>query len=83
MLQDQYDQAAVAIGKTATYSGGVSAFWFGMTANEIAAYGGLAIAIIGVCVQVYFGRKRDRRESEFHAARLDRLNRLRGEDDDE
>lgn len=71
------DSATDAIGlvaaKTATYGGGASAFVFGMTANEVAAMGGLLVAIVGLCVQVYYNRKRDRRESVEHSARMDRL----------
>lgn len=70
MLQEHTDAIAVTVGKTATYSGGASAFVFGLTANELAAFGGLFVAIIGVCIQWYFGRKRDRREQEYHQARL-------------
>lgn len=69
-MNEHSDAIAVAVGKTATYSGGGAAFIFGLTANELAAFGGLFIAMIGVCVQVYFGRRRDKREAEYHAARL-------------
>lgn len=70
MFQDKSDAIAVAIGKTATFSGGASAFVFGLTANEVAAFLGLLVAFLGVCVQVFFGRRRDKREAEYHAARL-------------
>ena len=69
-MSEHADTIAVAVGKTATYSGGASAFIFGLSANELAAFGGLFVAMIGVCIQWYFGRKRDRREAEYHAARL-------------
>lgn len=46
------------VAATATYGGAGSAVVFGMTANEIAAYGGLAVAIIGLlvgqAVSIYF-----------------------------
>lgn len=81
MFQEHSDAIAVTVGKTATYTGGASAFFFGLTANEVAAFGGLLVAVFGVCVQVYFGRRKDRRdaayqashdkrEAEYHAARL-------------
>lgn len=70
MLRDQADALAVGFGKTATYSGGASAFVFGLTANELAAIAGVIVALIGVCVQIFFGRRRDKRDAEYHAARL-------------
>lgn len=45
----------------ATYGGASSAVLFGLTANEIAAYGGLAIGLIGLllnqAVTIYFKRR--------------------------
>lgn len=81
MLQDQADAIGIAVGKTATYGGGASAFVFGLSANEFAALGGLAIAIIGLCVQVYYNRRKDHRSVELHELRKARL--LAGEDEDE
>lgn len=78
-MNEHSDAIAVAVGKTATYSGGASAFVFGLTANELAAIGGLLVAAIGICIQWYYGRRRDRRETEYHTARLERLR----ESDDE
>jgi hypothetical protein len=43
--------------KTATaaqYGGSSAAVYFGLTANEIAAFGGLAIAFIGYLTSVYY-----------------------------
>jgi hypothetical protein len=42
---------------TATYGGSAGAVYFGFTANEVAALGGLFIAIIGLCVNVYYKHK--------------------------
>lgn len=39
---------------TATYGGSASAVYFGMTANEIAAFGGLIIAVIGLAVNWWY-----------------------------
>lgn len=39
---------------TATYGGSSAAVYFGMTANEIAAFGGLAIAVIGLLANIWF-----------------------------
>lgn len=66
MFRDQPDQVAVAVGKAASLGGGTSAsaYLFGLTANELAAWVGALMAIIGVCIQWYFGCKRDRRERD-------------------
>ena len=37
-----------------TYSGSATAVFFGLTANEFAALGGLAIAVIGLLVNIWF-----------------------------
>lgn len=45
------------IGKAAsvtTYGGSVTAVFFGLTANEFAALGGLFVAIIGLLVNIWF-----------------------------
>jgi len=45
------------VGKTssaATYGGSVTAIFFGLTANEFAALGGLAIGIIGLLIGTWY-----------------------------
>lgn len=42
------------VGSKVTYAGGGTAFLFGMTANEVAAIGGLIIAVIGLVINVFF-----------------------------
>ena len=39
---------------TAQYGGSASAIYFGLTANEIAAFGGLIIAIVGLIVNIWY-----------------------------
>ena len=39
---------------TAQYGGIGAAVYFGLTANEIAAFGGLIIAIIGLAVNIWY-----------------------------
>lgn len=73
MLQEQSDAIGLAVGKTATYGGGTSAFLFGLSANELAAIIGAAVAIIGLCVQWHYNRRRDRRDVEYHSARMTAL----------
>lgn len=49
------DQEVVTkIASTATYSGSTAAVYFGLSANEIAALGGLTVAIIGLVVTWYY-----------------------------
>ena len=38
----------------ATYTGAGTAVFFGLTANEFAAVGGLVIALIGLLVNIWF-----------------------------
>lgn len=46
--------AIAAVANKVTYSGAGGAIFFGMTANEFAAIGGLCIALIGLVVQITF-----------------------------
>jgi ABC-type proline/glycine betaine transport system permease subunit len=46
--------AIAAIANKVTYSGAGGAIFFGMTANEFAAIGGLCLALIGLIVQITF-----------------------------
>jgi hypothetical protein len=61
-------------------AGGVSAIVGGLTATDIAAFGGLVVAVMGVLIQWHYKRKADRRDAaadrrdaELHAARLAEL----------
>lgn len=75
MFRDQAatDAAGVLVGKTAAIGGGASAFLFGLTANEVAALGGLLVAVIGLCVQWYYNHRRDRREQAESAERISKI----------
>ena len=64
------DAVGVATGKVGAYGGGASAFFFGLTANELAALGGIVVGVLGLLVQWYFSRRRDRREHEEFIARM-------------
>jgi biopolymer transport protein ExbB/TolQ len=67
--------AAAAIGKNMAVGGGGAAVIFGYAASDLAAIGGLVVAIIGVCIQFYFKRRADRRDAELHAAQMADLKR--------
>jgi hypothetical protein len=60
-----YDTIADA-GSKVTYAGGGSAFLFGMTANELAAIGGLIIAVIGLIINGVFKWLAHRAMLEHH-----------------
>lgn len=49
-VQTLAEKAATA----ATYGGSTGAVFFGLTANEFAALGGLGIAVVGFLVNVWF-----------------------------
>lgn len=70
MKQDTLEAGIAAIASKATYGGGTVAVIGGMTANELAAIGGLFCAVVGLVVQWYYKRKSDRREAELHDERL-------------
>jgi hypothetical protein len=67
------DEVIAAGAHKVTFGGGSVAFFGGLTANEIAAFGGLFVAIIGLLVQFYYKRKNDKREQALYEARLARL----------
>lgn len=51
---------------TAQYGGSASAVYFGLTANEIAAFGGLIIAIIGLAVNIWYKHQHLKIAKEKH-----------------
>lgn len=56
-MQQEASTLVIKAANTATYGGSGSAIFFGMTANEFAAIGGLVIAIIGLAVNVWYKHK--------------------------
>lgn len=69
-MKDHTSEVIASIATKATYSGGATAVVGGFTANEIAAFVGAAVAVLGLVVQVIFKVRADRREAEMHRARL-------------
>lgn len=69
-MNERTDEAALLAAEAATYGGGASAVLFGLSANEFAALVGALVAVVGLCVQIYFNRKRDKRETEYHVERM-------------
>jgi biopolymer transport protein ExbB/TolQ len=73
MREQATDAALAAIGKNMAVGGGSSAVVMGLTLGDMAALGGLLVAIVGLGIQWYYKRKSDRREAEYHTARLTEL----------
>lgn len=68
MLRDQVDAIGVGVGKIGTYGGAGSAVFFGLSAGEFAALGGLVIAALGYVTQLFFNHRREKRErAEYEA----------------
>lgn len=44
-----------------TFAGSLTSIFGGLTANEVAAYGGLLIGVVGLLVNWYYKAKEDRR----------------------
>ena len=59
------------VANTATYAGSSAAVFFGLTANEIAAFGGLIIAIIGLWVSWYY-KHQHKKQQLAHYARIEK-----------
>lgn len=73
MKEHAADTVTAAAAHKVSAAGGVTALFGGLTANDIAAFGGLLIATIGLLIQWYYKRKADRRADELHHARLAEL----------
>ncbi len=84
-MKDQAAEATIAaVAQKVAYGGGGVAAFGGLTANEIAAFGGLFIAFLGLLVQVYFKVLDNRRKSELHKLMLSgrRFDPAQGDSDD-
>lgn len=66
-----------AIGQKAMYSGGTVAFIGGISANSIAAIGGLIVGVIGLIVTIVYKHRADQRAERLFQRRM------RGVEDDE
>lgn len=84
-MKDQAAEATIAaVAQKVAYGGGGVAAFGGLTANEIAAFGGLFIAFLGLLVQVYFKVLDNRRKTELHKLMLSgrRFDPVQGDSDD-
>jgi hypothetical protein len=60
-------------GEALTYGGSATSVVAGLSLNEIGLFVGIITALAGVAIQIYFGRKRDKREKRIHELELQRL----------
>lgn len=62
------ESVATKAASVATYGGSASAVFFGLTANEFAALGGLCVAIVGLLANIWFKHQHLKLAREKHAA---------------
>ena len=62
-----------ATAQTATYGGGASAMFFGLTANETAAVVGAVVAVLGFAVQCLYTLDKRSRAVVLHKLEVERL----------
>ena len=60
------ETAIAATGSKATYTGASACVIGGMLSNEFAVLTGVVLGVLGLVVNWYFTRKRDRREQAAH-----------------
>ncbi len=82
MATETSNNVAPVLAKVSTYGGSAGAVIFGLTANEMAAIGGLIIACLGLIASLFFQIRNDRRksqrrmqESQRHELEMQRLRR--------
>ena len=70
-MKDHAIEATIAaVAQKSTVGGAAVSLYGGMTANELAAFVGAAVAVIGLLVQFYYKRKDDKRKTELQQWRL-------------
>ena len=74
-------ETVTAVAQKTTIGGSIMALFGGITATELAAVGGLVLAVLGFAVNLYFQWREDRRKSEEHIIRLVSFDRRIGADD--
>ncbi len=75
MATETSNNVAPIVAKVSTYGGSAGAVFFGLTANEMAALGGLLIAAVGLLVSLFFQIRNDRRNNQRHQLEMKRLQR--------
>lgn len=73
MIGDEnIDAVGLAASKAAVYGGSAAAVFFGLSAYDIAAIAGACVGIVGLATQIFYSRRRDRREEREHKMRMSR-----------
>lgn len=73
MIGDEnIDAVGLAASKTAVYGGSAAAVLFGLSAYDIAAIAGACVGVFGLLTQIFYSRRRDRREEREHKVRMSR-----------
>jgi len=67
------DTAAISVSTKMTLSASGTGFFASMASWNWTAIIASAVAVVGLCANLYFQRRRDRREREFHEAQLEML----------
>lgn len=74
-MKDQAAEATIAaVAQKFTVGGGATAAYGGITANDLLAYVGAIVAVLGLVIQWYYKRKDDRRRDELHRWRAESRN---------
>jgi len=68
-MNERVDMAMATAGKVTTYAGGAGMVLGGLSASDIGVYCGIVVAVLGWLTQLYFSRKRDKREQADRADR--------------
>lgn len=74
-MQEHAAEATIAgiAQKVGMAGGGSAVVLAGFDINVLAAIAGVVVGVIGLVVQIYYKVKSNRREAEFHAARMQDL----------
>lgn len=81
-MRDSAADTVVVLAEKAIAAGASAAVVGGFTANEIAAFGGLLVAVLGLIVQVVFKLLDNSRKAQVHKMRMDGAKSPADEDDD-
>jgi len=79
MEHDLIEKAA----SNATMAGGITALFGGLTSSDIAAFGGLLIAVIGLAINAYYKHQSNKRAQELHELKINNQLRTNFFDDEE
>ncbi len=79
MSREALDATAATIGSKAAYTGASTAVGSWLLSSEFGVFAGLLIGVLGLLTNLYFQRRRDRREEVEHQRRMAQMSSERGE----